>query len=92
MSTEPAQTFADGIGNINFSGGMVRIDLVSLNPAQNGQAVTTTPVNRVVMPVNGLLQSFATMQQFIDKLVEAGVLQRQVAPSPEVPPTAAPKA
>lgn len=80
MSTIPSQIFTDGIGNINFSGGMVRMNLITLVPGEKA----AEQVTRLIMPVTGLMQSYATMQQFMEKLVEAGVLQKQAATQPEV--------
>ena len=36
----------------------------------------TEVIQRVIMPPQGFLSTFSSMQQLIDKLVEAGVLQK----------------
>ena len=70
------EIFADGVGQIHFAGGMVRYDFVTLQPEENGQAPVPQSNVRVIMPPQGFLAAFNSMQQLIDKLVEAGVLQK----------------
>jgi len=69
------EIFVDGIGQIHFTGGMVRFDFVTLQPKE-GENPTSEVVQRVIMPPQGFLSTFSSMQQLIDKLVEAGVLQK----------------
>jgi len=69
------EIFVDGIGQIHFTGGMVRFDFVTLQPKE-GENPTTEVVQRVIMPPQGFLNTFSSMQQLIDKLVDAGVLQK----------------
>ena len=70
------EIFADGVGQIHFAGGMVRYDFVTLQPEANGKAPVPQSNVRVIMPPQGFLAAFNSMQQLIDKLVEAGVLQK----------------
>ena len=70
------EIFADGIGQIHFAGGMVRFDLVTLQPAEEGKAPIPESSVRLIMPPQGFLNAFNSMQQLIDKLVEAGVLKK----------------
>ena len=74
--SEKKEIFADGIGQIHFAGGMVRYDFVSLQPEADGKAPTPQANVRVIMPPQGFLAAFNSMQQLIDKLLEAGVLQK----------------
>ena len=74
------EIFADGVGQIHFAGGMVRYDFVTLQPEENGQAPVPQSNVRVIMPPQGFLAAFNSMQQLIDKLVEAGVLQKNETP------------
>lgn len=74
---EKKEIFVDGIGKIHFTGGMVRYDMVTLEPpAENGQDPTPQEKVRIIMPPEGFLNTFNTMQKLIDQLVEAGVLKR----------------
>ena len=70
------EIFADGIGQIHFAGGMVRFDFVTLQPAEEGKAPVPQSSVRIIMPPQGFLGAFNSMQQLIDKLLEAGVLQK----------------
>ena len=78
------EIFADGIGQIHFAGGMVRYDFVSLRPG--AEAPASEAVVRVVMPPQGFLSAFGSMQQLIDKLVDAGVLKKNEEPAPAAVP------
>lgn len=76
MADEPS-TFADGIGEITLSGGMVRMDLVTLVGSQND------PENkprlefsqRVIMPPDGFLRSFSAMENLVKQLIDAGLVK-----------------
>ena len=74
--TEKKEIFADGIGQIHFAGGMVRYDFVTLQPKEDGKAPESQSNIRIIMPPQGFLAAFNSMQQLIDKLLEAGVLQK----------------
>ena len=54
---------------------MVRYDFVTLQPGKEGEAPTPESNVRVIMPPQGFLAAFNSMQQLIDQLVDAGVLQ-----------------
>ena len=73
---EKQEMFVDGIGKIHFTGGMVRYDMVTLNPGENGQEPTPEDKLRIIMPPDGFLATFNTMQKLIDQLLEAGVLKK----------------
>ncbi len=76
---EKKEIFADGIGQVHFAGGMVRFDFVTLQPEENGKAPVPQPNVRIIMPPQGFLAAFDSMQQLIDKLLEAGVIQKNEA-------------
>ncbi len=76
MMSEKKEIFADGIGQIHFAGGMIRYDLVTLQTNEDGSAPTPQSSARLIMPPQGFLNAFNSMQQLIDKLVEAGVLKK----------------
>jgi hypothetical protein len=80
--------FVDGIGNINVTGNIVRIDLVALQPqlkSENGQPVFATS-QRIVMPLEGFLQSMNLQQNIIQQLVQAGVLKVNAVPNAPTAP------
>lgn len=83
--------FVDGIGNINVTGNIVRIDLVALQPqmkSENGQPVFATS-QRIVMPLDGFLQSMNLQQNIIQQLVQAGVLKVNAVQNAPAAPIAA---
>lgn len=71
------EIFADGIGEITLSGGMVRLDLVSLVGSQNDEKNKPhlEVTRRIVMPPDGFLRSFSAMENLIKQLVDAGLVQ-----------------
>lgn len=72
------ETFTDGIGPIALFGGVVRIDLVGVIP--NPQAANNQPdvqvKHRLYMPLEGFLRSFSRMEEWVNQLVEAGVIRK----------------
>ena len=74
--TDKKEIFADGIGQIHFAGNMIRFDFVSLQPQEEGKTPLPEATTRIIMPPQGFLAAFNSMQQLIDKLVEAGVLKK----------------
>ena len=75
--SEKKEVFVDGIGQIHFVGGMVRYDFFSLQPGAD--APVPEEVIRLIMSPQGFLAAFGSMQQLIDKLVEAGIVQKNEA-------------
>lgn len=55
---------------------MVRYDFVTLQPEEEGKAPKPQSNVRIIMPPQGFLAAFNSMQQLIDKLLDAGVLQK----------------
>ena len=74
--TEKKEIFADGIGQIHFSGGMIRYDFVTLQPTEDGKAPEPKANIRIIMPPQGFLSAFNSMQELIDKLLENGILKK----------------
>jgi len=71
--------YADGIGEITLTGGMVRIDLVSLS-AKERDAEGRPRLEfrkRVVLPPEGFLRSFSAMEDLVKQLVDAGLIKRR---------------
>lgn len=67
--------YIDGIRQVHFIGGMIRMDTFVLQ-AQEGDKPVPAEVGQIVMTPQGFLSMLASMQQLADKLVEAGVLQK----------------
>ena len=70
--------FADGIGEITLSGGMVRMDLVTLTGSQSKSSEEKPKLEfsqRVIMPPDGFLRSFSAMENLVKQLIEAGLVK-----------------
>ena len=72
------EIYSDGIGHIHMVGGMIKMDLVSLEPAINeGDSVEPKITERIVMSPDGFLKSFTLMQQLVAKLEKEGLIKKQ---------------
>jgi hypothetical protein len=72
------EIFADAISAVHITGNLVRIDLMSLQPhlkSENGQPVYDIG-QRIIMPLEGFIQSFSIQDKVIHQLSESGVLKR----------------
>lgn len=78
------EVFADGIGEITLSGGMVRMDLVSMVGTQKSQDQQPSLEfkQRIVMPPDGFLRSFSAMENLVKQLVDAGLVKPRNGESP----------
>lgn len=74
------EVFADTIGRVDFAAGVVRMELVSIDPDQSGNRMAVR--QRVVMPLEGFLGAINTMGDLVNKLVEAGVVKREPPKQP----------
>src|SRR5690348_7608922 len=84
------ETFADGVGRIGFSEGMVRIELVSVaDQDKDGRAVREA-CHRLIMTPQGFMQAVQAQLNLIRKLEEAGVIRRAPANAQEQAATAPP--
>lgn len=71
------ETYADRVLNVTVTGGVVRIDLASLAPHRDKDDKPQLEFRRrVVMPVDGFLQSFSMMAQVVQQLEKQGVIKR----------------
>ena len=78
--TENTEIFADGMGQIHFVGGMVRMDFMTLQPGEDGGEAKQRKNFRLIMPAQGFIGAFNSMQQLLDKLVAAGVAAKNDQP------------
>lgn len=69
--------YADGIGEITLSGGMVRMDLVTLQGSQKDSENKPKLEfsQRVIMPPDGFLRSFSAMENLVKQLIDAGLVK-----------------
>lgn len=82
------QIFADSIGAIGITGSVVRIDFVTLSPAQDAMGSPKMVFShRVVMPLDGFLAAAGKMQQAAQALTRRGGAKaepRLAQPRPKV--------
>ena len=76
-----SETFADGIGRIGFSEGMVRIELVSVAIQEKEGKAVREACHRLVMTPQGFMQAVQAQLNLIRKLEEAGVIRRPGLPA-----------
>ncbi|TWH45066.1 hypothetical protein [Sporomusa sp. KB1] len=72
------EIFADAISAIHVTGQLVRIDLLTVQPhlkSDNGQPVVEVN-KRIVMTLEGFVQSLAVQDNIIKQLISAGVLKQ----------------
>lgn len=70
------EIYADGILDIGFGNGMVRIDLFSLSALRKDETGQPLPAirQRVVMSLHGFLSGLAAMEGMRQRLETAGIL------------------
>ena len=82
------QIFADSIGAIRITGSVVRIDFVTLSPAQDaGRSPKMVFSHRVVMPLDGFLAAAGKMQEAEQALTRRGAVKAEPRPAPARPQT-----
>lgn len=88
------EVYADGILDIGFGNGMVRIDLFSLSALRKDEQGQPLPAirQRVVMSLHGFLSSLAAMDGMRQRLEAANVLVPAAPPPvPAAKPAEPPK-
>ena len=74
--SDKKEIFTDGFGQIHFAGGMIRMDLVTLQPVEEGKPPVPEANARLIVPPQGFLAMYNAMQQMIAKLESAGLVKR----------------
>lgn len=69
-------TFIDGVSQVHFINGMIRLDTFVLQGQQGAEPVQVENAQLVLTP-QGFLAMLGATQQLADKLAEAGILQKQ---------------
>jgi site-specific recombinase XerC len=81
------EIYADAVSAIHVTGNMVRIDLMTQQPqlkSENGQPVFDIS-RRIIMPLDGFVQSLAVQENIVKQLINAGVLKRNPNADVEAP-------
>ena len=69
--------YADGIRNIVFTNGVVKIEFGVTVASETDDKPMPTTAFTVSLPLPGLMQSHAQLQKMIDGLIEKKVLRRK---------------
>lgn len=85
MKNDIRQIYIDGVDNINFINGMVRISMGTIIPPQNNknenqEENTFKPEYCIIMPLNSFLLAFKSQEGLINKLIENKIISTE---SPE---------
>jgi len=75
------EIFADGISAVHVTGNLVRMDLMTVQPhlqSDNGQPVVEMN-SRIIMPLEGFVQSLSVQDNIVKQLMDAGVLKKNPA-------------
>jgi hypothetical protein len=68
--------FADGLGNISVTNGLVRLEFVSQRmPTREGEPARPEPVLRLVVPLGGFLAALNLQEQARAQLIKDGTLK-----------------
>lgn len=69
--------FADSVGNVQVYNQLVRIELLTANaPQQAGQPPVLEPAGHLILSIDGLIKTFAALENTMRQLAEAGVIKR----------------
>ena len=69
-------TFIDGVSQVHFLNGNIRLDTFVLQGQQDAEPVPLENAQLVLTP-QGFLSMLGAMQNIAEKLAEAGLLQKQ---------------
>lgn len=81
------EIFADGISAVHVTGNLVRIDLMTVQPhlkSDNGQPVVDIN-QRIIMPLDGFVQSLVVQDNIVKQLIDAGVLKKNPVTEEKTP-------
>lgn len=79
------ELYSEGIGEVAITGSVARVDLLTLSLDDRDEKGQPKLVlcQRVVMPVDGLIRSYAVLAQAMQELEKRGVVRKHQ--TPEVP-------
>lgn len=78
--------FTDGYANIAVTGTVVRIDLMSMTGADKDGKPRLEVKQRMIMPLDAFLRSYAMADDIVKKLMKAGIVNKRTpeAPGPTI--------
>jgi hypothetical protein len=80
--------YSEGIGEVAVTGSVVRLDLLTLSLEERDEKGQPKLVlrQRVVMPIEGLMRSYAVLTQAMKELEKRGVVRKVDNPEPGAGP------
>ena len=70
--------FCDGVGGIVIKSGVARVDFFELRPQGSGQEEGRPhPSYRLILSLEGLVQTHAALQQVVDVMLEKKVIEKK---------------
>ncbi|MBP2659624.1 MAG: hypothetical protein H6Q69_2656 [Firmicutes bacterium] len=81
------EIFADGISAVHVTGNLVRIDIMTVQPhlkSNNGKPVVDIS-QRIIMPLEGFVQSLMVQENIVKQLIETGVLNKNAGLEAKTP-------
>jgi hypothetical protein len=83
---QPIHTFADRLTEITVTGNLIRLEFATMKtPISEGQPPQYVASQTIVLPLEGFMDAFRTMQAMLQQLTSAGVLKFQ--PNEQAPST-----
>jgi hypothetical protein len=70
--------YADGVRNVSFSNGVIKIEFASQQQISDTESETHA-VATIALPAPGFLQTLGQLNKLVEGLVEKGILQRTEA-------------
>ena len=80
------EIFADGVGEISLVHGMVHFEYFVSRKNESGNQVKV-PTARIVVPLQGFLTSWQSVQDIARQMLECGILTEVPKVQPEAPVT-----
>jgi hypothetical protein len=68
--------YSDGVRSIQILDGVVRMELIELQAAEDGAAPKPQTIGTLSMALPGFLRTYDQMTQVINQLIEKGVLKK----------------
>jgi len=85
MESKLRESYVDGVEKIHFLGGMVRIDLGTLQPNEaDPEKPSVASRERLITTPEGFLRIYSSIQQLAEHLLKQGVLKKTEQPAPRI--------
>lgn len=82
---ERKRIFVDGMESVSLTDGMIRMELFNVLLTSNRDPQAPSPhevTGELIMTPQGFVKAFSAMESLIQKLEQAGMIQRKGSPAP----------